>query len=659
MNNIIKYGFAAFAALAATTAGATTNPALTYWHSDFAGATAQDPLTGWTCWGVDAQAKNVNVGQTDIKLNEMFPEGGAAYVVSSVAGSGPVAWSNSTTIAGQAVEQWLVSPAIDLTDATANAMLNFDVLSYGSANEARFEVYLSTTGPDRADFTEKAVYAGRQQGDAKKLVRQTVRKALKDCGGKTVWLAFVNKSTNCQLTGFADVSVAEYDFDFENTLPSYVQEPTDLEMTFKLSTMTPVSCKGFTLTLDDGHGNVQTVTNEKQLNSRYNSYTVSFAEPLKVAMDETVNYTLTFTPNIEGATPTTFHYVAACNEGYPGPIVMEEGTGAWCGYCVRGMAAINRYFEEIGDRFIPIAVHNSDVMANKYYNDCWAEQSGLMQYPSAWVNRNLSTEPCVGYNDIMALVDSRSGQKVAIDAVDYDEDTHEVTVTYSPEFSYDDPAALVNAAAVLVENDCWGEEAAWGEDFAWWQNNNFSGMTEEQLNEQGLEGWMEWLEPWTILPQLYPSKDVPFEHVAWGIYNDYYGTPQPTQWQAGVAQRQSLTFTMPMQEILDGPGVQDWANTEVIVLLLDARTGRILAADRMAADKYNQEVGIVGSALPQQGWAARRDGNALSVNAPEGVNIQVYSLQGALIGSKAGCLLPSQPVVVRLTDGVNTVVKKL
>lgn len=74
--------------------------------------------------------------------------------------------------------------------------------------------------------------------------------------------------------------------------------------------------------------------------------------------------------------------------GYPRAVVIEEGTGTWCGNCPIGIVAMRYMVDVYGDdeQFIPVAIHYDDRMesetyvevANKYFNS----------YPSAVLNRD-------------------------------------------------------------------------------------------------------------------------------------------------------------------------------------------------------------------------------------------------------------------------------
>lgn len=66
-------------------------------------------------------------------------------------------------------------------------------------------------------------------------------------------------------------------------------------------------------------------------------------------------------------------------------MLVEEGTGAWCGWCVYGIVGLREMKKLHGDRFIGIAIHNGDQYVVGAY-DQWIG-SRISGYPSCLVNR--------------------------------------------------------------------------------------------------------------------------------------------------------------------------------------------------------------------------------------------------------------------------------
>lgn len=71
-------------------------------------------------------------------------------------------------------------------------------------------------------------------------------------------------------------------------------------------------------------------------------------------------------------------------------MVVEEGTGAWCGWCVYGIVGLREMKKLYGDRFIGIAVHNGDQYVVGAY-DGWMG-SKISGYPSCFINRKGAEE---------------------------------------------------------------------------------------------------------------------------------------------------------------------------------------------------------------------------------------------------------------------------
>lgn len=633
---------------------------LVYFESDFSSASPDSPLAGWSCYGSGKTASDTELGWSGANLRDYFPEGSPAYVMLDFPAVGIAAFSNSTTVEGGAVSEWLISPEIDLSEYDNNALLQFEVISYGSNNESRYDVYVSETGNSVDDFTGKAVYSGRQKGSAQYIVNSISRKGLKDVGGKKIWLAFVNKSDNAQLLGFRNIRLSEYDIEVVNRLEEFTTSEGVYSVDMSVSIMTPMSCKGFTAVLATADGHTQEYYCDKELGTRYNTYDFSFPTPLDVHKGDNIAYTVTITPNFEGASSWSCDYRLVCRDGYDSVCVMEEGTGTWCGYCVRGMAAIARYTDLYGDRFMAAAVHADDIMEVPSYLNPLQRQSGMSSFPSAWFNRKYLADPALNQGIVEEILNRKVGQKVSLDKVIYDEETHTATVLYSPEFCYSLDNAHVSAVAVLTEDGCHGSGQSW------LQNNYYSGRTQEELASEGITSQLwEYLEWYTEEPPMLVNND--FDHVAWGIFNDYSGTQLPSSWQEGVSQQFSLSFELPMQETENGPGVQNWRNTRILVLLLDTRSGEILSADSLEASAYDTggSDGVVS--VPVAPVRIFSCGSSVTISAPEGGKAVIFTPDGRLLANlcidadlPVSCdLIYNGMVIVQVENGNNKVVEKL
>ena len=158
-----------------------------------------------------------------------------------------------------------------------------------------------------------------------------------------------------------------------------------------------------------------------------------------------------------------------------------------------------------------------------------------------------------------------------------------------------------------------------------------------------------------------------FNHVACGIYNDYYGETGALKgtYNMGQPKTSTLTFDMPLQKKPNGPGVQDVTKTSVAVLLLDLNSGEIIGGDKIHYEEYSKvnSLGEVAAAS----YNAFQEGDNLKVVAEEGTNVTIASVDGKLLGSY---VMSSETMtlngdvfdgvlVVRMNKGNNTNIAKV
>lgn len=70
-------------------------------------------------------------------------------------------------------------------------------------------------------------------------------------------------------------------------------------------------------------------------------------------------------------------------------LLLEEGTGMWCGYCPLGMLATEYLKELYPDTLIAVSVHNDDVLCDADYD----KALGFMSFPSGLINRKTACQP--------------------------------------------------------------------------------------------------------------------------------------------------------------------------------------------------------------------------------------------------------------------------
>lgn len=143
-------------------------------------------------------------------------------------------------------------------------------------------------------------------------------------------------------------------------------------------------------------GNVTTKTVSKSLKGTYYGQNTSLsvtipAQETAGSRPVTLRVTKVNGEDNEDLEPATTFNMAFLSEMPKHKPLMEEYTGTWCGWCPRGMAAMEALTKKYGDDFVGIAYHNGDPMT--ITNNTPNQPDG---YPHAYVDRVIDTDPFFG-----------------------------------------------------------------------------------------------------------------------------------------------------------------------------------------------------------------------------------------------------------------------
>ncbi len=235
-------------------------------------------------------------------------------------------------------------------------------------------------------------------------------------------------------------------------------------------------------------------------------------------------------------------------------VVIEEGTGTWCGFCPRGAVTLDNLTENYPDNFIGIAIHNGDPMTNDVY-DTGAAFDG---YPLCHVDRSLigvDISPLAGESYMALRSNSRNIPEAAI--------SHETE--YSPFQRRLFVTTTVDPAIPLSGLYTYGlvitEDGVTSDDPAYAQVNFYSG---------GALGPMAGYEN---LPSTVPASQMVYNHVAREILGGYNGVPASLIRTLELGEQYSYTH------VYDVPDEFDVENIHVVSLFIDNLTGRIVNAE--------------------------------------------------------------------------------
>ena len=240
-------------------------------------------------------------------------------------------------------------------------------------------------------------------------------------------------------------------------------------------------------------------------------------------------------------------------ETYERKIVVEKGTGTWCGYCPRGILGFRAMYERYPDNFIGIAVHDDDMYSPTYISYVWQRLSG---YPDCELNRKHHIDPNETALENYYLFEiDKATARILMTAEWEGEEKNKAVIRTTTRFAYDRNEEF-RIAYVVTEN-------AVG---PYMQRNNYAGETFDMGGFEK-EGSM-----------VYMLHD----HVARSI-SALYGEPEsvPNQPMGRTDYEHEYTLALP-------DNIQNKENIELIVLLINQTTGEIENADVKKFAEVNQ-----------------------------------------------------------------------
>ena len=488
-----------------------------------------------------------------------FKPGTAWIAETPKGGDSPAACSTSWyTPAGQA-DDWMITPAFTVTGD--NSVLRWRAMASDKGHRDGYAVYISTSaGTAIADFDTSAPLFAVDEEEAAWTTHSVSLDAYK---GQTVTVAFVNNSVDKSRLYVDDIFAGVYSsVMLKLNLGRKVPVIGDIAVSGTAYTSSSEPVSGFTIGLEYGG----------------ETFTQKFDETITAGapVDFTLNVPITL--GFYAETPYTVwiesgkdrYAVESTVTSYPRRVVCEEGTGTWCGWCVRGLVILDSIKRNYSDRIIGIAVHNGDPMANDYVSAIgrWLGSGG---YPCGTVNRMLGVDPKEFIVTAARLFEVESVLVAMKAETTTDEAMETVTAETSLWFGSDHTGADYRLGYAIIENNVHQPD-----NRQYQQCNYYSG---------GGNGPMGGYEN---KPEYVPASEMWYNEVARGYVEDIYGVEGsvPSEIKADEEIKFTKTFTMP-------DGVIDRDNTALVVMLIDQSDGHIVNAVLTPIGK-NGSTGIRG-----------------------------------------------------------------
>lgn len=254
--------------------------------------------------------------------------------------------------------------------------------------------------------------------------------------------------------------------------------------------------------------------------------------------------------------------------------LLEEYTGSWCVWCIRGAVGMNKMSSLYPDDFIGIAYHNGDPM------EIMAEHCfpGVpMNYPYAYMDREIGLDPYHGTvnKSVLGIEKDWLEQRNKLALADIklsaqwdDAERTSLTATATSRFIRNIHEADLQMAYMLVENDMFGSGGRWV------QGNALSSLTEYASDPN--------LAPYVSMSQIIP--DFHFNDVVVGVSaKEGKGIEGslPSEIVEGKDNVHSFSFDVASLKNTAGQAiVQDKDKLHVVAVIINTATGEIVNAQK-------------------------------------------------------------------------------
>lgn len=318
-------------------------------------------------------------------------------------------------------------------------------------------------------------------------------------------------------------------------------------------------------------------------------------------------------------------HVSCYDKLYDKTVVVEEGTGTWCGYCPRGIVGLEYMKTTYPDSFIAIGVHNGDAMASSTYQEFVLNY--FTGFPLCVVNRWSSLVIDPNATDLeLAYQIVRSNPAIGditITSASFNEAGDAITVTTESEFGFSGSASY-RVAIVLLENDVTGYR----------QTNYFAGGI---YGEMG--GWED----------MASYVDWSYDDVARGIYGSWRGSVNSLPSEVTAGEIYTYTYEFTTKQVSQA-SIQDKDQLEAVALLINTQTQEIENAHKLAI-KYQASANTVG----QDNVNIYAEGGKVVV-VGDYTDLKVYTVSGMLVENEN---LAHGVYIVEVTTDSGRIVRKL
>lgn len=447
--------------------------------------------------------------------------------------------------------------------------------------------------------------------------------------GKKIYIAFLNRNNNQSMIFVDDIKV-EYEgkYSMGVTTPSTVKMQDEVEVSGFVEITSKEEgavYKSIKASFQDANGKT---IDEKTMDGLHlvkgDRHEFKFDKKLPVARGKITSYTLTV--ELDGDLNKIKASVKNLSFVPNKRIVLEEGTGAWCANCPRGIVAIEYLQKSFPNNFIPIAIHSAMSGTDPYDFSEYCSALGLTALPSGRINRidTVYTPLAVVDNDYsyvskagnesftdIFLRELQKDTELEVNLTDatYDQGLNKIAISANVRSAVDIENANYRVAYIILENALFGIQA-----------NNHYNVESAILGDWGKDG-----------KYATPYAAITYNHVARAYIGKIDGTSGmiPTNMTASTPYNIDIADNIPAS-------VSDMKNASVVCLVLNANTNQVVNAAEI--DFSNNPLGIEETANENQTNAVTSiNGKQVNVrfNQASDAVVTLYGMDGLVIDQVA------------------------
>ncbi|MBQ8866745.1 MAG: choice-of-anchor J domain-containing protein [Bacteroidaceae bacterium] len=523
--------------------------------------------------------------------------------------------ASTFTTPGKA-NDWMVTPQIKIYGT--GAKLAWKAMAASNVKRDGYKVYVSTKGYAMEDFETEPIFSIDAEVGG---TLQSHEVSLDKYAGQTIYIAFVNDSYDKYVLCVDDIQVSGPEATEAHDRASF--EVTTPLMTDTGKAQMSVNVKN----QKDAVLNAVKVcyrVNNQVSSQEFTGLNLSKGQTAALTVEQTVDVPLNTTCKYDIWVEVDGDPALSARDSIRGTyfvsnrrVLIEEGTGTWCGNCPGGSLALEYMEKNYPDNVVSIAVHNDDAMEYTAYNDfCQYPAFPMMLVDRKYLGLPAELDEDYNYSFLVPgsgveyfyLLAQRflAEAELSGTATLTSSSLNRLEISVNSRFVNDVKNSGYDIALILLEDSVTAPDGSMYQQSNYYASTKYTfiGKKDTIYNSGG----------WGELPGTVRMK---FNHVARAAYNgsfNGYGNDSqlPTTIEGGKVYTSKFTW-----DILEGT-VNHMENCSVVALMTDA-TGYIVNSCKM-------HVTIDPNAIDRVEQAA--DATITAIYAPNGA--QVNALQPGL-----------------------------